>query len=66
MRKQLLGELVIIVTGTLFFFALSATFGIPGDEERAPTSVAAEDAGTGMGGPSSSEPRGPLGGGWER
>ena len=33
MKKQLFGEILIIVTGTLFFFALSATFGIPGDEE---------------------------------
>ena len=66
MKKQLFGELLIIVTGTLFFFALSATFGIPGDEERAPTAVAAGDAGPGADGPPSSEPRGPLGGGWER
>lgn len=66
MTKQLFGELLIILTGTLFFFALSATFGIPGDEERVPTSVAAEDAGPGLGGPSFSEPRGLLGGSWER
>lgn len=66
MKKQLFGELLIIVTGTLFFFALSATFGIPGDEERTPAAVAAESVEPGMGGPSFSEPRGPLDGGWER
>ena len=66
MMKQLFGEVLIIATGTLFFFALAATVGIPGDEERAPTAVAAEDLEPGMGGPSFSELRGPLGGGWER
>ena len=66
MMKGLFGEALIIATGTLFFFALAATVGIPSDEERAPPAVAAEDVEPGMGGPSFPELHGPLGGGWER
>lgn len=66
MMKQLFGEVLIIATGTLFFFALAATVGIPSDEERASTAVAAEDIEPGRGGLSFSELRGPLGDGWER
>lgn len=66
MRKQLLGELLIIGTGTLFFFALSATVGISGDEKRAPATVAAEGVELSMGEASVSGPDDSLGGGWEQ
>ena len=43
MTKQLFGETLIIATGTLFFFGLAATVGIPGNERKAATAVAAEE-----------------------
>ena len=39
MTKQLFGETLIIVAGTLFFFGLAATVGIPGNERKAATAV---------------------------
>ena len=41
--KQLFGETLIILAGTLFFFGLAATVGIPGNERKAATAVAAEE-----------------------
>ncbi len=43
MMKKLFGETLIIVAGTLFFFGLAATVGIPGNERKAATAVAAEE-----------------------
>lgn len=43
MMKQLFGETLIILAGTLFFFGLAATVGIPGNERKAATAVAAEE-----------------------
>ena len=69
MAKQLLGETLIIVAGTLFFFGLAATVGIPGNERKAATAVAAEEVAPVRGVPA--EPQfgdipGPFGRGWER
>ncbi len=66
MMKQVLSEVLIIATATLFFFALAASVGIPGDEERASTAVAAEDVLPSLGEPFPPELRGPLGGGRQR
>ena len=66
MMKQLLGEVLIIATGTLFLFALAATVGIPNAEERASTAVAAEDFEPGQGGSSFHETRFQSEAGWER
>ena len=43
MMKQLFGETLIIVAGTLCFFCLASTVGIPGNERKAATAVAAEE-----------------------
>ena len=66
MMKQVFGEALIIATATLFFFALTASVGIPGDEERASTAVAAEEVLPSLGGRFPPELRGPLGGGRQR
>ncbi len=43
MMKQLFGETLIILAGALFFFGLASTVGIPGNERKAATAVAAEE-----------------------
>ena len=67
--KQLFGELCIIAAGAVFFFALAATFGIPGSERSTPTAVAAEESvppanSTGLSG--SGDTPHPLERGWGR
>ena len=69
MTKQLFGETLIIVAGTLFFFGLAATVGIPGNDRKAATAVAAEEIPPAGGVPA--EPQfgdipGPFRRGWER
>ena len=69
MMKQLLGETLIIVAGTLFFFGLASTVGIPGNERKAATAVAAEEFAPGRGvpvDPPFGDIPGPFGRGWER
>ena len=69
MMKQLFGETLIIAAGTLFFFGLAATVGIPGNEREAATAVAAEEIAP-MHGVPADQPfgdiPGPFGRGWER
>ena len=69
MTKQLFGETLIIVAGTLFFFGLSATVGIPGNERKAATAVAAEEFAPVQGvplDPPFGDIPGPFRRGWER
>ncbi len=69
MMKQLFGETLIIVAGTLFFFGLASTVGIPGNERKPATAVAAEEVaprrGASAGPPFGDIPR-PFRHGWER
>ena len=44
MTKQLFGEVVMIAAGVLFFVGIAATIGIPGDERKAASVVAAEES----------------------
>ena len=44
MTKQRFGETVRIAAGVLFFFGIAATIGIPGDERKPATAVAAEES----------------------
>ncbi len=69
MTKQLFGETLIIVAGTLFFFGLAATVGIPGNERKAATAVAAEEFAPVRGvpvDPPFGDIPGPFRHGWER
>ncbi len=70
MIKQLFAETLIIATGTLFFFALAATVGIPGDEKNTPRAIAAEEVEhpppAAMPGQLFPELPGLFAGGWER
>ncbi len=69
MMKQLFGETLIIVAGTLFFFGLAATVGIPGNERKAATAVAAEEVAPVRGVPADpplGDILGPFRRGWER
>ncbi len=42
MARRLLKESLIVIGGTLFFLALAATVGIPGDEETPAPAAASE------------------------
>lgn len=42
--KQLLAESMVVAVGTLFFFGLAATVGIPSNPRKAATAAAAEVA----------------------
>ncbi len=69
MTKQLLGETLIIVVGTLFFFGLASTVGIPGSERQAATAVAAEETAPVRSVPAAprfGDSPGPFRRGWER
>ena len=68
MTKQLFGETLIIVAGTLFFFGLASTVGIPGNEREAATAVAAEETApvtTVPAAPPFGDTPGPFRRGWE-
>ncbi len=69
MTKQLFGETLIIAAGVLFFFGVAATVGIPGDERKAATAVAAEEPEPARGvrvDPPLGDIPGPFRRGWER
>ena len=70
MIKQLFAETLIITTGTVFFFGLAATVGIPGGDKNTPRAIAAEEVEypppAAMPGQPFLEPPGPFGEGWER
>jgi hypothetical protein len=42
--KQLLAETLVVAAGTLFFFGLAATVGIPSNPREATTAAAADEA----------------------
>ena len=70
MIKQLFAETLIIAAGTLFFFVLAATVGIPGGKRNTPRAIAAEEVEypppAAMPGQPFLEPPGPFAGGWGR
>ena len=68
MTKQLFGEMVMIAAGVLFFVGIAATIGIPGNERKPATAVAAEESAP-VRGPVDPPFRGipgPFSRGWER
>ena len=68
MTKQLFGETLMIAAGVIFFFGIAATIGIPGDERKTSTAVAAEESAPVRGpvDPPFRDIPGPFSRGWER
>ncbi len=68
MTKQLFGETLMIAAGTLFFLGVAATIGIPGDERKAASAVAAEESAPERGpvDPPFRDIPSPFSRGWER
>ena len=70
MTKQLFGEMLMIAAGALFFVGIAATIGIPGNERKPATAVAAEESPPARGGVPNDLPfgyiPGPFSRGWQR